>query len=223
MDPRITARVTVATIPKIWIGINFNHKPVASTPRTVAALATGPPHGKRFITPIAQAVRQSKTCGLIPILLYIGYIVGIVISTVVAVAPSRWAIIPIIPVATVIAITFSPAIATSLSTITSNTPTSLIMQKKIIEKINKIELLETVFIPAPIISLRSAILVPIKRAAKLGTKIRTTIGLIFPFSSSTIIARTNKKPTNDNIIYLLLCNWHKVFIYIRYYHIKEAI
>ena len=105
-----------------------------------------------------------------------------------------------------IAITFSPAIATSLSTITSNTPTSLIMQKKIIEKINKIELLETVFIPAPIISLRSAILVPIKRAAKLGTKIRTTIGLIFPFSSSTIIARTNKKPTNDNIIYLLLCN-----------------
>ena len=108
-----------------------------------------------------------------------------------------------IPVATVIAITFSPAIATSLSTMTSKTPTSLMMQKKIIEKINKIELLETVFMPVPISSLRSAMLVPIISAAKVGTRISTTIGLILPLSSNTMIARTNKNPTSDNITFLL--------------------
>ena len=43
----------------------------------------------RFMTPIPAAVIQRRTSGLIPSRLKIGYIAGMVISTVVAVAPSK--------------------------------------------------------------------------------------------------------------------------------------
>ena len=96
---------------------------------TVAARATGPPQGSRFITPMQAPVRQSRMRVSIFIFLYTGYRAGMVMSTVVAVVPSRWAMVAMRAVATVTAMTLLPASLTSFCTMTSNMPVSLMTPK----------------------------------------------------------------------------------------------
>ena len=127
--PSITASPIVVITPTPCIGINVFHNSLASIPSTTAVLAVGPPQGNKFITPIAAPTINNSTCGLIFNFLYKGNIAGIVTNTVVAVAPSKWPIIPIIAVTTVIATTLFPAFATNLSINTSNIPASFITPK----------------------------------------------------------------------------------------------
>ncbi len=76
-------------IPTICIGISFIHKTFASISRTEAERMVGPPHGSRFITPIAVTQIKSSVVGRIFKRLYTGSMAGMVIRKVEAPPPSR--------------------------------------------------------------------------------------------------------------------------------------
>ena len=60
-----------------------------STCNAVAARAVGPPHGVKFMIPLASIIRQAIIKGLIPIRLYSGSIAATQIMYVVEPSPSR--------------------------------------------------------------------------------------------------------------------------------------
>ena len=111
------------------MGIRTRHSSLASICSTVAARATGPPQGSRFITPMQAPVRHTRILVSMFIRLYTGYMAGIVMRTVVAVVPSMWAMVAMMAVATVTAMTLLPATLTRPLTMTSNIPVSDITPK----------------------------------------------------------------------------------------------